>query len=167
MEIKWKDIENKHCKLIDKWLSESDRHNLCMQNKNWKQTANDINECLALMNDSQFKNVIGYINDIPAIALMFGIERIKTLNLYNIVVNPKFRQMGITKNVILRLLNGENDLKLVKPYNKIIVSSLPENNQIQQLLKELDFINLGFDGEYIVFEKNRKCIEIKNLDKIF
>ena len=154
MQIEWKSIENKEYETINSWLSSLDKHNLCMTEKNWKQTAHDIEDCLKIMDNAQFKNIIGYVNGKPVVAVMFGIEQIKVLNLYNIVVNPKFRNRGIAKDVICQLLKKDKTLKLTQPYNKIIVSTLPDNVKVQQMFKDLSFQNLGFDGEYVVYEKN-------------
>ena len=79
---------------------------------------------------------------------------IKGKNLYNIVVNPKCRNFGIAKTVITNLLNNDKNLCLTKQYQKVIVSALPDNVKIHHALKTLNFNNLGFDGEYIVFEKS-------------
>ena len=154
MQIEWKSIENKEYEIINSWLSSLDKHNLCMTEKNWKQTAHDIQDCLKIMDNAQFKNIIGYVNGKPVVAVMFGIEQIKVLNLYNIVVNPKFRNRGIAKGVICQLLKKDKTLKLTQPYNKVIASTLPDNVKVQQMFKDLSFQNLGFDGEYVVYEKN-------------
>ena len=154
MKIEWKNIDNEEIAIINHWLSQEDKHNLCMTQKGWQQTAEDIGDCLKYMNNAEFKNIIGYINGKPAVALMFGIEQIKVLNLYNIVVNPKCRNMGIAKKVVLSLLNNDYTLKLTKQYTKVIASCLPDNIKVQTMFKTLGFTDLGFDGEYIVFEKN-------------
>lgn len=155
MKFEWKNIDESGYKIIDEWLSKKDRHNLCMENKGWKQTADDIDECLQTMENSQFKNVLGFVNDMPVVAIMFGIEQIKVLNLYNIVVAPKFRNLGIAKNVILKLLDNDEKLNLVKDYQKVTISTLPDNQKMHKLLEELGFENLGFNGDYVVFEKER------------
>ena len=98
MKIEWKNIDNEEIEIINHWLSNKDKHNLCMTQKGWQQTAKDVGDCLKYMNNAEFKNIIGYINGKPAVALMFGIESIGVLNLYNIVVNPKCRNMGVAKN---------------------------------------------------------------------
>ena len=50
MKIKWKTIENIDYEEIESWLSFQDKTNLCMQSKNWEQTATDIGECLCVCN---------------------------------------------------------------------------------------------------------------------
>lgn len=159
MQFTWRDLNDDYYNEINQWLSNNDRHNLCMQNKNWKQTALDINECLEIMPDAQFKNIIGFVDGKPVVALMFGIEQIKVLNLYNIVVNPKYREMGIAKEVISKLMNEDKGLNLSKPYLKVVISTLPDNIYMQKLLSGLGFDNLGFDGEYMVFEKEKVSID--------
>ena len=154
MKIKWKTIENIDYEAIESWLSFQDKTNLCMQSKNWEQTATDIGECLELMDNAQFKNLVGFVNNRPVVAVMFGIEQIKVLNLYNIVVNPKYRGNGIAKNVILQLVKNDESLGISKPYEKVIASTLPNNQNVQKVFQSLGFKNLGFDGEYVVFENN-------------
>ena len=154
MQIKWKKIENGDVKRINDWLSCEDKHNLCMEEKGWMQTANDIEECLNIMPNAEFKNIIGYVNGKPVVAVMFGVEQIEALNLYNIVVNPKCRHMGVAKEVVWQLLAQDKSLKITKSYNKVMASALPNNDCIIKLFKGLNFNSLGFDGEYIVFEKN-------------
>ena len=148
-----KPIEKTDYETIESWLSFQDKTNLCMQTKNWEQTASDICECLELMDNAQFKNLVGFVNDKPVVAVMFGIEQIKVLNLYNIVVNPKYRGNGIAKNVILQLVKNDESLGISKPYEKVIASTLPDNQKVQKVFQNLGFQNLGFDGEYVVFEK--------------
>lgn len=153
MKIEWKKITDEQYNIINNWLSNQDRHNLCMESKDWKQTAQDIGECLRYMENAQFKNIIGYINNKPVVAVMFGIEQIGVLNLYDIVVNPSFRNLGVAKNVIKKLLHNDNSLHLIQPYQKVVSSTLPDNKKMQHLFTDLGFDNLGFDGEYVVFEK--------------
>lgn len=154
MEIKWKIIEDNEIKIIDSWLTLQDKQNLCMTEKSWKQTAYDIEDCLKTMDRAQFKNIIGYINGKPAVAMMFGIEQIEALNLYNIVVNPKCRRKGVAKVSIIQLLKNDKTLKLAIPYKKVMASVLPENFQMFKVFNALEFKNLGFDGEYFIFEKD-------------
>lgn len=153
MKIEWKNFDEDCYKILDEWLSNSDKHNLCMENKSWKQTACDIDDCLRVMDNSQFKNIMGFADDVPVVAIMFGIEQIKVLNVYDLVVNPTLRGRGVATRVIKMLLNGDRSLKLEKPYQKVIASTLPDNKNMQNLFTKLEFSNLGFDGEYFVFEK--------------
>ncbi|MBO5345008.1 MAG: hypothetical protein J6A51_03845, partial [Clostridia bacterium] len=74
------------------------------------------------MDNAQFKNLIGFVGDKPVVALMFGIEQIKVLNLYNIVVNPKCRNCGVAKNTILQLVKKDASLEIAKPYKKVVAS---------------------------------------------
>lgn len=161
MKITWKNISNNEVKEINSWLSGSDKHNLCMTTKTWQQTALDIEECINIMPNAQFKNVIGYVNNEPVVACMFAVEHIGALNLYNIVVNPKFRGMGIAKYVVTQLVKNNKSFNLIMPYNKVIMSALPQNTQMINLLQSLNFSNLGFNGEYVEFEKEVQ----KNIEK--
>lgn len=161
MNIQWKNIDSKDGEVINSWLSEQDKHNLCMEQKNWNQTAQDINDCFKNMHNAEFKNLIGYINNKPVVALMFGVEQIQVLNIYNIVVNPNFRNMGIAKNVVKSLLSKNKSINVTKNYNKVIASALPDNNAIQHMFKSLGFINLGYNGEYVEFEKSITKIDEK------
>ena len=155
MEIVWKKINNKENQEINNWLTTQDKHNLCMTKKSWKQTACDISECLQNMDGAEFKNIVGYLNGKPVVAVMFGVEQIKALNLYNIVVHPAYRNRGIAKHVVKQLLNNDKSLRLSKYYDRVVVSTLPDNTEAQTLFKVLNFDSLGFDGEYVVFEKER------------
>ena len=105
------------------------------------------------MKNSEFKNLIGYYNEEPAVAVMFGIKDGTLLNLYNIVVNPKLRQLGIGKFVIKSLVEVSKNLNLKIKYSKVISSTLPANFQAQNMFESCGFTNLGFNGEYVVFEK--------------
>lgn len=154
MLIEWKEINAQEYETLNSWLSVQDKHNLCMTIKGWEQTALDIADCLKYMHNAQFKNIMGFANGKPVVALMFGIEQIEVLNLYNIVVNPACRNHGVAKAVILQLLKNNKSLAIVKPYKKMVVSTLPNNVSMHNLLKNLGFANMGFNGEYVVFEKS-------------
>lgn len=153
MQIEWKIIDDKEVKIINDWLTMQDKYNLCMTKQDWKQTALNIEECLKIMNNAQFKNIIGYVNNNPVLAMMFGVESIEVLNLYNIVVNPDFRNMKVAKTAIMQLLKNDKSLNLIKPYKKVIASVMPENRHALNLFQSLNFVNLGFNEEYNVFEK--------------
>lgn len=163
MNIEWKNIGDNESVLINTWLSSQDKHNLCMTKKSWKQTAIDIDDCLKYMDNAQFKNIMGFIFGKPAVAVMFGIEQGEILNLYNIVVNPACRNMGVATKVISKLLNHDNSLRIEKSYKKVVVSALPDNFTVHNLLKTMGFNNLGFNGEYVVFEKDLVKIDEKTL----
>lgn len=163
MNILWKDIEDRQNNIINGWLSQADKYNLCMLQKSWKQTADDIYDCLKYMDNAQFKNIMGYINGEPVVALMFGIEQGEILNLYNIVVNPIFRNKGVAKNTLLKLINKDKLLNISKQYNQIIISAMPDNLCIHKLAETIGFNSLGFNGEYCVFEK---CLSNENVRNI-
>ena len=161
MKIKWKTIQPKDYVVLEKWLSKQDKINLCMQNKSWEQTAKDIGECLQYMDNAQFKNLVGYINDTPVVFVMFGIEQIKVLNLYNIVVNPDWRNLGVAKNVIMQFVKNDSSLEISESYTKVVASAIQQNTAVHSLFESLGFANLGFDGEYVRLEKN-----IENVNEI-
>ena len=46
MKISWKNVEKSDQCMIESWMSESDRHNLCMEEQDWATTARGIYECL-------------------------------------------------------------------------------------------------------------------------
>ena len=149
MKFEWKEIKNNDEQIINAWLSEADKHNLCMTNKSWQETANDISACLKDMKNSQFKNVIGYINNQPAIAMMFGVEYSgEILNLYNIVVNPTFRHKNVGKQALSNLIyNGEKEFGLKRTYKQIKASVVPKNTISKNLFFGSGFTSCQFDGE--------------------
>ena len=153
MKIEWKQIDDNQIEFINGWLSLQDKQNLCMTEKSWQQTAIDIEDCLKIMDNAQFVNIIGYVKGAPVVALMFGVEHIKVLNLYNIVVNPYCRRMGVAKKVVSQLLKNDQSLCISRKFNKVVSSVLPGNKAMIDLFDALGFTNLGFDGEYVVFEK--------------
>lgn len=155
MNINWKNIDKKSQNEVESWLSEADRQNLCMQSKNWQETAEDISSCLKNMKNGQFRNVVGYINNQPAVALMFGVEHSgEVLNLYNIIVNPQFRYKGVGKQAVKDLINNGNKIfNLNKTYKEIKASTLPMNNISKKLFSTCGFSSCSFDGEYLVFTK--------------
>lgn len=164
MKFVWKKIEKEEYITIEKWLSSADRHNLCMEKKSWKQTAEDIEDCLNFMDNSEFRNVMGYIGETPVIAIMLGIENEELLNIYNILVSPKYRHLGVGKNAITDIINN-NALLLDKNFSKIKVSVVPENDKVKNFFSNLGFNASGFDGDYDVFYKQifRENIKSKEL----
>ena len=155
MAIEWVDIKEKGNALVESWLSDADKRNLCMTEKGWGQTAADIEDCLKHMKGSAFKNLMVFRDGEPVCAMMFGIESGGVLNLYNITVNPEFRGQGMTAGVISFLLRNIGTLSFGKPYEKVKVSTIPENKGMQRILDKLGFANLGFNGDYVVFENSR------------
>ena len=69
MKIEWEKINNDKIEIINGWLSCEDKHNLCMEEKSWMQTANDIEECINIMPNTEFKNIMGYVNGKPVAKL--------------------------------------------------------------------------------------------------
>lgn len=152
MKIVWKKIEKEDYITIEKWLSGADRHNLCMEKKSWKQTAEDVEDCLKFMDNSEFRNVIGYVGETPIIAVMLGVENEELLNIYNILVSPKHRHVGVGKQAIADIVN-RNALLLDKKFSKVKVSVVPENDKVKNFFSNLGFNASGFDGDYDVFYK--------------
>ena len=150
----WKNVDNQSNNVINSWMSQSDKHFLCMENKTWKETAEDISDCLNFMPKSQFKNIIGEINNKPALAIMLGVEDFgATLNIYNILVNPEFRNKGIITKILSDLNKNKNIFDLKQTYNQIKMSVLPENKIMQSVLKKSKFTDFIIDDEYLVFTK--------------
>lgn len=150
----WKNVDNQSNNVINSWMSQRDKHFLCMENKTWKETAEDISDCLNFMPKSQFKNIIGEINNKPALAIMLGVEDFgATLNIYNILVNPEFRNKGIITKILSDLNKNKNIFDLKQTYNQIKMSVLPENKIMQSVLKKSKFCDFDFDEKYLVFTK--------------
>ena len=62
--------------------------------------------------------------------------------------------MGVAKEVIKQLVNNHKSLNLTKKYYKVVASALPENTCVLKLFKSLNFNSLGYNGEYVVLEKD-------------
>ena len=91
MKISWKKVDKNDQILIESWMSNIDRHNLCMEKQDWATTARGINECLKDMKNGEFFELLGFVGSKPAVAMMLGIEESgNALNLYNIILNPLF-----------------------------------------------------------------------------
>lgn len=156
MRILWEKINGQNEKLIESWMSENDKHNLCMETKNWTDTARDISLCLKDMNNGWFGQYLGYVGSPaqPVVAIMLGIEESgKALNLYNIIVNPSFRGLGIAKQAI-RDIFDENCFSLNKTYSRIKVFTLPKNPAMKKILLEQNFDEPQFDGEFLFYKKD-------------
>lgn len=155
MKIEWKNMGTEDEEEINSWLSQEDKKMLCMEGKSWQETANDIEDCLNLMKDSQFRNVVGYIKNKPVCALMFGVEFSgEILRIYNIVVNPNYRGIGIGKEAIKDVLLEENVFDLNKTYFKITTSVFPENKNSIKLFNSLNFEFYCQNDAYWDFSKN-------------
>lgn len=152
MKLIWKKIDDEDEKIINSWLSNNDKKMLCMENVTWQETAKDISECLSLMKNAQFRNVIGCLDGKPVCAVMFGVEFSgEVLRLYNIVVSPQYRNIGIAKSVLNDILSNENVFELNKTYKKIILSILPENKISEKLAKSFNFKFEGINDNYYDF----------------
>lgn len=154
MKLEWKNIDDSHEDIIQSWLTDDDKTNLCLNDKSWNYVANDIYRYLKLMHNYQFRNVIGHVDGEPVVAIMCGVEDFgNVLNIYDIVTNPKFRGKNIAKYVVTDIAQDNNGLDLVKTYRTIRASCVPNNTVAENLFKRLDFDYIGFDGEYNVYEK--------------
>ena len=140
MELRWKNIDKSDEAIVENWLTERDRKMLCMEEKSWKETANDIEDCLKFAKDGQFRNVIGYLDNKPVVAMMFGVEFSgQHLRIYNILVPKKLRRKGIAERSIMDIFSPKNLFKINKTYNKVVTAIVPGNDESLYL-----FTNLGF-----------------------
>ena len=162
MKISWKNVEKSDQCMIESWMSESDRHNLCMEEQDWATTARGIYECLKDMRNGKFYEVLGYVDSHPAVALMLGVEESgNALNLYNIIVNPRFRGRGIGAKAISEVLGDENVLSIKKAYSQIKVYTRPENQVMKKILLSQGFSALIEDGEFLFHKKDLSKKNIK------
>lgn len=162
MKISWKNVEISDQCMIESWMSESDRHNLCMDEQDWATTARGIYECLKNMRNGKFYEVLGYVDSHPAVALMLGVEESgNALNLYNIIVNPRFRGRGIGTQAISEVLGDENVLSIKKAYSRIKVYTRPENQVMKKILLSQGFSTPIKDGEFLFYKKDLAKKNIK------
>lgn len=162
MKISWKNVEKSDQCMIESWMSESDRHNLCMEEQDWATTARGIYECLKNMRNGKFYEVLGYVDSHPAVALMLGVEESgNALNLYNIIVNPRFRGRGIGTQAISEVLGDENVLSIKKAYSQIKVYTRPENQVMKKILLSQGFSTPIKDGEFLFYKKDLAKKNIK------
>lgn len=162
MKISWKNVEKSDQCMIESWMSESDRHNLCMDEQDWATTARGIYECLKDMRNGKFYEVLGYVDSHPAVALMLGVEESgNALNLYNIIVNPRFRGRGIGAKAISEVLGDENVLSIKKAYSQIKVYTRPENQVMKKILFAQGFSAPIEDGEFLFYKKDLAKKNIK------
>ena len=162
MKIQWKNIENNHYCMIEGWMSKDDRHSLCMEEQDWATTARGIYECLKDMRNGKFYEVLGYVDSRPAVALMLGVEESgNALNLYNIIVNPRFRRRGIGSKAIAEVLGDENALSIKKTYSQIKVFTRPDNKSMKKILLAQGFSTPIPDGEFLLYKKDLTKKNIK------
>ncbi len=153
MEIKWKKIGEADENQIESWLNPLDRKFLCMSEKTWGKTASEISDCLKLMRNGQFRNVIGFVDGKAAVALMFGVEESgNVLNIYNIVVNPNFRGSGVGKQALKDVFL--NRFSLNKTYSTVKTSVFKENASAQKLFMSCGFKITDENRDFLVFGKS-------------
>lgn len=154
MKISWKNVEKSDQCMIESWMSKSDRHSLCMEEQDWATTARSIYECLKQMKNGQFRECLGYVGSQPAVALMLGVEESgNALNLYNIIVNPRFRGRGIGTQAIADMLGDQNTFMLNKTYSQFKVFTKPENQVMKKILLSSGFSAPTQDGEFLFYKK--------------
>lgn len=156
MKIVWKKIGNNQEQILNSWMSNIDKQNLCLTKKSWQKTATDINECIKFMDKSQFINVMGFVNNVPVVAIMFGIEQENVLNIYDIIVNPKYRNNGIAKLLLEKFLKNDIKLELGLKYNykTISITTCQNNYKMQNLIVNLGFAMFSSDAEYLTYRKD-------------
>ena len=133
-----------------------------MENKNWQETAADINDCLKYMSNSQFRNSIGFIDGYPVCAIMFGVEFCgQLLRIYNLVVNPEVRDIGIGSQAVRDVFTSENKFNLNKTFNKVIGAVYPENKASIKMLERMGFKRQKREDGLTDFEKDLE----KDLEK--
>ena len=114
------------------------------------------------MRNGKFYEVLGYVDSHPAVALMLGVEESgNALNLYNIIVNPRFRGRGIGAKAISEVLGDENVLSIKKAYSQIKVYTRPENQVMKKILLSQGFSTPIKDGEFLFYKKDLAKKNIK------
>lgn len=168
MKIMWRNFSQNDQKRIDMWLSNRERKFLCMQDKNWVETSREINDCLKYATDGQFRDVIGYVNNIPVVAMMFGVESSgKVLKLYNIAVAPDFRGHGVATQAIMDFVRADKIFAIDKTYSKIETAIYPDNLGIAKVLLKTGFqfkSKTLIDGEFLKFEKPAILKKVKPIN---
>ena len=150
--IIWFRTEEKEAKIINEWMSETDKHFLCMENKNWQQTGSDIGDCLKYAPNGQFVNVFGIVDNTPVVAAMIGLENCgKVLNIYDIIVNPKYRKHGVGKLAIKDIL--KNKFYFNPTYKEVVSSVYPNNRAALKLFSDLGFKKSKIQDGLIVMSK--------------
>ena len=106
------------------------------------------------MKNGQFRECLGYVGSQPAVALMLGVEESgNALNLYNIIVNPRFRGRGIGTQAIADILGDQNPFMLNKTYSQFKVFTKPENQVMKKILLSSGFSAPTQDGELLLYKK--------------
>ncbi len=166
MKLVWKNSSLQENNLVMEWLSADDRQMLCMKDKDWNDTAKDIEECLRYADYGQFKNLIGYLDAKPAVAVMLGVENSgEVLHIYNIAVNPSQRKKGIAYKAVKEILQNPEKFDLRKTYHIIKASILPENKASLKLFNKAGLSNLINEDEYIVASKDLRLQEKYDYDE--
>lgn len=166
MELRWKNFRDYHEILVNNWASDKDKKSLCMEKKTWKETADDINDCLKYAKNGQFRNVVGYLRGEPVVAVMFGTEFSgEVLKIYNILVNPKFRSQGIAKETIKTISSCENIFRLNQTYNKLSVSVLSIWSKFGRGLMNMGFNSVEYHNDYVDLSVDLKIKKFNDFSK--
>lgn len=167
MELRWKNFRDYHEILVNNWASDKDKKSLCMEKKSWKETADDIEDCLKYATNGQFRNVVGY-NEIgePVVAVMFGTEFSgEVLKIYNILVNPLYRGKGIAKQTIKTIASKENVFRLNQTYNKLSVPVLSMWSKFGKSLMDMGLNNFEHHKGYVDLSVDLKTKKVDDFSK--
>ena len=166
MELRWKNFQSYHEILIDNWASDKDKKSLCMEKKSWKETADDIEDCLKYATNGQFRNVVGYIENEPVVAVMFGTECSgKVLKIYNILVSPKHRSKGIAKQTIKTIASDQNVFRLNQTYSKLSIPVLSMWSNFGKSLMDMGLNNVEHHKGYVDLSVNLKTKKVNDFSK--
>lgn len=142
MKIEWKNCGSQYDRIIADSMDYIDRRMLCLEKKSWNETAKDIAENVLLGKNGQFRNVVGFVEDKPAVFVMFGTEFSgRELRVYNILVTPSMRGQGIGKQAIKDLMDERNIFGFDQTYDRIVTSVFPDNDPSYDMFVES---GLGF-----------------------
>lgn len=138
MKIEWRNCDYSFCDLIEKSMNFIDRTMLDMRYSSWNVVADDIADCLKYAKNGQFRNVVGFIDETPAVFVMFGVENSgEILRIYNLFVEPEFRGIGVGKQVVRDILDEKNIFGLDITFNKLVTSIYCDNRASYNLFSDM------------------------------
>ena len=150
MNLEWRKIEDCDSMTIQSWLSREDKKMLCMSKKSWQQTAHDIEDCLNYMPGAQFRNEIGYFNGKPVCAIMFSVDtNTKLLRVYNLLVRPSYRGVGIGRQAMKDVVSDENKFEISRDFDKIVGSVFQNNTYCLKMLSKVGLKYQCRDGDLL------------------
>lgn len=145
-------VNKTEAKIIDSWMSESDKKFLCMEEKGWGQTARDIENCLRFSKEGRLFNLFACVNNTPAVAIMMGIEESgKVLRIYNLITKPEFRNQGFATEVLKRVLNP--NFLIGRTFNEIKIAEFKDNVYSLKILKHLNFKPMQTEENLVQFSR--------------